>query len=76
MTDVVGVDGRDETLVSNKGVADGWERRVIQKANGEGSELNIKSELRVNDSVGWAGRLMTLSGSIVCFPCLKCSHGV
>ena len=37
MTDVVGVDGRDETLVSNKGVADGWERRVIRKANGEGS---------------------------------------
>jgi hypothetical protein len=37
MNGTVGVDGRDEILVSNKGVADGRERRVIQKVNGEGS---------------------------------------
>ena len=30
-------DGSDEILVSNKGAAVGLERRVIQKANGEGS---------------------------------------
>jgi hypothetical protein len=30
-------DGSDESRVSNMGVAVGLERRVIQKANGEGS---------------------------------------
>jgi hypothetical protein len=37
MNGTVGVNGSDEILVSNKGVAEGRERRVIQKANGEGS---------------------------------------
>jgi hypothetical protein len=66
MTGAIGVAGREEILVSKRGLASGSERRVIQKANGEESKLKTKSEEFTKDVSGGAGRAMMSCGMVYC----------
>lgn len=63
----MGVGGSEAILVSNIGIASGSERRVIQKANGDASWLNTRSDDPVNGSVGAGGRSITDSGIVNCW---------
>ena len=62
----MGACGSELILVSNIGDASGWDRRVIQKANGEDSWLKIRSDVPLKELTGGGGRSMTDCGIVYC----------